>query len=636
VRRAFEPTALLEAAALMAAALALRLVRLDTPPFVDELYHVLAAQSYLHDGTLVIGDGAPYTRAEPYTMLVAILFRIAGEGLATARIPSVLGGTLLVGAVFLWVRWAAGRAPAWIAGALVCLDAESIALSQVGRFYTWHVLLLWLGAVALYALRARTRSLASTVALAAGAALAFAGALELHDLSIIGVGLALLWLAGDAAADLARWLARDRRRVWLVAAPALAFLGAAFVMLDGPDLVRSSLVRFRYVDSWAAATAHEWRFYHYLMQEEYGLLWTLSPALAALAFLWRPRATAFLAWLFFAGFAVQSLAAWKTQRYLAYAMPAFFALGGIGITRLVVSARAVFHAGAERAFAGRWSGRAKDAGFAFVAVATALLALDAAFAPRHTMRGLTRTGPDRPAPYPRSDWQGALPVLAPLVADADAVVASADLKALYFLGRVDYQLSRNALLRGGGMDPEFTRTRQSGTPAVASPAALERIVACHADGIIVIDGAHFGSRVFVDDAAVAWIERNTTAVPLDPRLRVRAFRWAREAEPGAPTGSCPPRPDGDDAPARSGERPSRLQGASEISRSVVVRAPAAAPARDPDHAGEPRPQEDQRGGFRHDGRRRAVAAIVAVERAFGTLAPAHVLGLRRDRVGHRE
>jgi 4-amino-4-deoxy-L-arabinose transferase-like glycosyltransferase len=137
------------AAAVTAVALAVRLIHLDTPPFVDELFHVLAAKSYLADGTLEIADGSrPYVRARLYTMLVAGMFAWFGEGLVQARIPAVVAGALLVGVVYMWVHSVAGRWPAVISSLLFCFQPGALSLSQIGRFYTLATLFLWLGFLA--------------------------------------------------------------------------------------------------------------------------------------------------------------------------------------------------------------------------------------------------------------------------------------------------------------------------------------------------------------------------------------------------------------------------------------------------------------------------------------------------------
>jgi 4-amino-4-deoxy-L-arabinose transferase-like glycosyltransferase len=533
--------AVLEAAAVTIAALAIRLVRLDSPVFIDELYHVLAAQSWLQNGTLAIGDGVPYTRAKPYTMLVATLFQWLGAGVVQARIPSVIAGALLVGVMFLWVRRVAGRLPAWLTAAFIALDPDSIGVSQIGRFYTLHVLFIWLGAIALYSLRRQLheegvlgmRRGVRATALAGSAALAFAGALGLHDLSVIGVGLVLVWFAMDSAGDTLQWLRGGRWRVWIATVVALGFLVVAYFVVDAPRLFEYYVYLFGRAPLWSPES---WLYYHWEFQTQYGPLWTLVPVLAAAAFLWKPRPTAFLAWFFFAGIVVQSFAAWKAWRYVAYLTPAYFALCGIGLARFADLAHGALVTAARRAFGLRNPRIIASVAFAIVAGAAGLLALDANRAAPYTFRILTADAVDRPLPYMRGDWQAAMPVLAPLAQAADAVVTSADVKALYYLGRLDYAVCASDLAGA----PEFTRRPRTGKPVVQSPRALERIRSCHASGLIVIDWGHDRQRAYVPRDAMDWIEENTEPVPLDERVHLLAFRWDDDARSDPAPADCPP------------------------------------------------------------------------------------------------
>lgn len=540
-RRAFSAVALLEATALTLLALAVRCVRAGTPPFVDELYHVLAARSWLESGTLVIADGDPYTRARPYTMLVALMFRLFGEGLVQARIPSIAAGALLAGVVFLWMRWAVGRWPAWVAALLICFDAEAIAWSQIGRFYPLHVLLLWLGAFAFYALRARPRARPATAALAGAGILAFLGAFELHDLSIVGIAVVLTWFAIDGAPLAWQWMRTERHRPALVVGATVGAGLIALMAIGGPSAIGRYLRLYGWADLWAADNVGQWRYYHWVFQDQYGPLWALFPAIAAVAVLWKPRPALFLLWFFAASFAVQSLAAWKTTRYIVFATPAFLALAGIASTRVWGVARTAFLDAVARVSDGRLE-RVGAALFGIVATATVLLVLDASLVTRNTVWTLTRAAPDRPPPYPRSDWIAAARPLQEELAAADVVVASSDLKALFALGRLDFDLSADRLFRGGTFRPEFSRSERTGKPGIRSAVSMDRIRACHARGLVVLERVHAGLPAFVPEEIMDWLERNTEAVALPERLWVLAFRWTNGGSVAAECDAIRPRP----------------------------------------------------------------------------------------------
>ena len=144
-------TALVEAVVISAIALAIRLPGIGQDAGGDELYHILAAQQYLADGTLSIHGAEPYTRARFFTMLVAACMRLFGDSPEAARIPALAAGTLTVLLGFLWVRSLGERAGAWVAGLLLALDPELVKLSQWARFYTLQHLAILSGAIAVLA-----------------------------------------------------------------------------------------------------------------------------------------------------------------------------------------------------------------------------------------------------------------------------------------------------------------------------------------------------------------------------------------------------------------------------------------------------------------------------------------------------
>jgi len=137
--------------------LLVRLLHLDHTPLYDEMYHVLAAQSWLRDGTLSIGDGL-YERGRYFTLLVAGFFRLFGEALTVARLPSAIAGSLMVGVTYSWLSANAGRVPALICAVLLIFSPISIFLSQFARFYALHALSVVLASFAIYYLVAGRRT----------------------------------------------------------------------------------------------------------------------------------------------------------------------------------------------------------------------------------------------------------------------------------------------------------------------------------------------------------------------------------------------------------------------------------------------------------------------------------------------
>jgi len=72
-------------------AVVLRVGLLNIAPEFDELYHLLAARSWINEGTLAILDGV-YERGAYFTKAVAAVMGAFGEDLATGRSLTVLVG----------------------------------------------------------------------------------------------------------------------------------------------------------------------------------------------------------------------------------------------------------------------------------------------------------------------------------------------------------------------------------------------------------------------------------------------------------------------------------------------------------------------------------------------------------------
>jgi hypothetical protein len=519
-------TPLLEAALLGLLALVARLIALDHAPYVDELNHVLAARSLLEDGTMRITGGAVYERAALFTRLVAEMFRLFGESLVVARVPAVVGGVALVLLLFLWVRSFAGRLAAWLAGLLLCFSPGAIYLSQQCRFYSVHAALFLGGAIALLALLARPRPGGRTIGLGLLSAVLFLLAWHLQVLTLIGLGGVFLWCAFAISPSLGRRL-RGGPRAARIGVPlaALAILVVAVPSLSGQ--ARAFWRFFHRFDLWAAADSGNFRYYHWLFLEQYATLWTLFPLLALLALRSRGRETTFSLFVFTTAFLVQSLAAWKSERYLFYAMPFFFAVAGTGLAAairwLLPSAEGLFSAAPFR----RKARTARALGVALL-LGIGLFALAGNGASSITARMLT--GGDSDWPFARAyrgepDWRAASERLRPLLTEGTVLIGSSDLKGIYYFGRLDYCISRDLIEETGGPAPEFHPHWKTGIPLVAEVSSIERIMAEHASGLVVVEKKQLRTKWGVSAAVVDYLEQRTEEIPLPPEWRLRAFRW---------------------------------------------------------------------------------------------------------------
>jgi len=483
----------IEAALVTALALGVRLAGLDHTPHTDELPPVLAARSLLASGATAAGSEVnSYAGAQLFTKLVAALFRLGGESLAVARIPAVAGGTLLVLAVYLWVRAERGRVAGWVAAILLALNPLLLSWSQAVHVAVWQALATWLGAVAAY-------RLGSAVVRSRGSG------------------------SGASGGRTARTARTARAGAALAALVAIAVTGSLSLALAWPILhaARPEMRAFR----------TDLGFYDRLLAADYAALWPLLPLAWLLAFAAAPRALGFLGVLFAAWLAGLSLAPGKEERYLLHVLPVFAAVAGSAAQVLFERARAACGTFLAAGRAGPpWWARALAAAV-LAAALWPLVAANGAFALSWRMLTVSDADWSDRRPYRgQADWRGAAAELAAVADSVDVLVSSNALQSLYSFGRVDFELSVRALRQGGGSVPEFSRSRIAGRPMISAPESVARLMEMHKRGLIVIEKADWHAGWGVPGGTANLITAYADPVPLSSEHRILAYRWRPLAE----------------------------------------------------------------------------------------------------------
>lgn len=540
-----------EAAVVALVALTVRLIQLDHAPWVDELFHMLAARSLITDGTLHINGTVEYTRAWVFTWLLAGLARIFGESLVVARIPAVLAGTALVTGLFVWLYRLSGRWAAWSAALLLCFSPISIYLSQQARFYTLHALLFGMGALAvLYAAAERRRS--QRIWLFLVGALCFALALRLQITTLIGLGAVGIWLLADRTPELIGWVRGDQRRRFPILL-AFGLTALALLTLFGIGFAPRALALFTRADSWAEANRNYVLFYHDMFVAQYPTLWPLFPVAFLIAATRYLRAALFLAVIVGVVVLFHSLAAWKHERYVFYVLPAFFALWGLAAAvalpwlhaRLVAWLRPFTRR--ARPVAGVLLGAALIfATLSNQAIVTAWRVItvdDADWTMSAAYRG-------------EGDWQRAMPVIAPEAQTADVVLASSMMKALFFLDRLDVGMSVNEMQRLQG---EFDVAAREGVPVITRVESLMRVHGCYAAGLVIVEERDWARPWKVPVAVTAYIQQNMELVQVPRGSGIRVHRWNGRAD--VASADCPALYDLVSTAGRRARRAATLTGA---------------------------------------------------------------------------
>jgi hypothetical protein len=541
LRRLWTTRTALEALVVFAVTAGVRWLGIEQEAIHDELHHVLAAKSYLADGSLAIGDGEPYLRGKTLTVMIAWLFSTLGESLVVARLPALVAGSLLSVTLYLWLCALGERAAGWIAAVLVALNPDAIIASQWARFYTLQELSFLLGSIAAFSLMRRRGTARRDLALAglAGAGLGFA--VHLQITSTIGVAGLLLAAILHGVVPLFSGPRPSPQR-WQIAGllAALAALGLLaswkLGMIDWWLRVAS------YTALWAADSAGAYRYYYGILLENYSVLWPLLPLLGLLAASRQPLLAMQSASIFGVAFLAHSLLAWKAWRYIEYAMPFFYllvALGAVeGIRRLAAALPDLLTRLLPFSLAPARL-RALATVSLVLVLGFAALGNRSFFSSLKLMR-VSDPGLSFPGMIHQEgslSWSATAARIAPLLEEVETVVSSDSLKALYYLGRIDYEFNRDHLFTEQ-MEPEFHIDSATGFPVVSQPDSLRRIIDCHRSGLVVAERRLWGVPWSMPEDTTRLIAARARSLPLPPEWGMLVYRW--DSPVRADAQGCPP------------------------------------------------------------------------------------------------
>lgn len=518
------PAALLAPLAVFVGALALYSINLGHLPHPDELHHILAAHGLLTAGEPRIAEGL-YTRVLLHTWLVAESYKLFGESVAAARVPSIVAMAACVALLFVWVRREVGAAAAWWSAVLFGISPFAIGVAQFVRFYALQTLVFTATAMVVYYAVAGRHSLwgRATFGLVSLPLLAFGAYLQPTTLlGAVGLG------AWAVPALLLPWLQRSE----LPLTRKLSLLGGGLVLsllvvmaLAWTGLLGQLWERYREAPLFIEDRVDNFWYYHAWLNLLYPTLWPAVGILALVMIVVHPLLGSFATVTFAVSFLLNSFAAAKGLRYMVYAQPELFMIWGTGIAtfwpKIVSWLRGLTDelAGQMAGF-GAW---ARRLAVALVAGAIMFLVLaNPTWLRSATMIADIAIPPERP----RADWPRAKDSLMPWITAADVVVSSEELGTLYYLGRYDIRFSPSKL---GELDAneqkEFGRDYRTGRPVISKSETLKQVIDCYRTGIVLGPSAHWGAAHLIDAKTLALIESNTTPLSLPPRTQIRAQVW---------------------------------------------------------------------------------------------------------------
>jgi hypothetical protein len=496
--------------------LAVRVI--DHAPHYDELLHMLSARGMLQTGQPTIADGV-YIRAELFTRAVAWSLGHFGDSLIVARLPALAGGALLVFIVGVWVARRAGMLTGALAAMIVCLIPSTLDVAVFARFYTVHAALMMLMFICSFEVMQPGRAVWVRVACVTMLPVFIVLGWHFQDTTIIAVGAAATAVLSLAAFD--HWVtvrAFFRRR------PALTIgtVVLAAIVAIGALWSRGLFEQFRMSPLWAAGNVSRHQYYLVEFRKDLPLFWPMLPVLTAvaLAFSAQKRLALFCSVAAVSALLVHTFAAQKLLRYVFYLVPLMCVLWAIGLANSISLA------------VGRDAAAKRDKSRQRSAIAIALLAI-AILLSQEGARALNLlagrdAGPGGRPFATEPDWTSLVPGLAPIARTADSVVTSNSMKALFYLGRYDYELNAT-IVPETETRAEFGRDRRTGRQAIGTAESIRKVLERPGSTLVVIEASKIGRSSGVSTEAFSVIESHCDELSLPEGSGVRA--WSCVAEP---------------------------------------------------------------------------------------------------------
>ncbi|AKB24326.1 hypothetical protein MSMTP_0857 [Methanosarcina sp. MTP4] len=481
--------------------------------WVDEMFHVFAAESMIETGQPMLPSGLPYGRSLPTTLLVAASFKLFGISELTGRLPFLVIGVFSIVATYYLVKNAFDRNTALLTVILLSLSSWQLHWALNARMYIllqfFYVLFLLLG----YGFfREVDLKLANSTYNKKKMVLFFVASVLVVFLSSYIHQFYQLFIA--------TWLAYF---IYLVSGK---FISGKKLFEKGNHLIRfiflfSVLLIFipavfpkiPFVPAFAPIGMQFGTGFYVLLLARYFTVLSVfaffSVLVSGLGAGNRENQGALLVLGFFVPFILLTLFLdAKNSRYLFFAFPLFIALASNGILEAWEYIKTVRHKRAAKYF--------------LVFMITVLLV--------RTGAGLYRVACDdyQPIPFedPHPHWQYASEYVQKNANEGDVVLSTMPICTLYYLGQTDYWLRQNEYYSFEDAEGVL-RDRYTGALILKDYPAFRKEIEGKNGWVI---GDQKLDSYFTDPDVLSYVYENMTFIPEGSDDTIKVYRFEKKAE----------------------------------------------------------------------------------------------------------
>lgn len=481
-------------------------------PNSDEIYHLLAARSFVGAGDFQVGTGS-YERAPLYTGYVALGYKLFGQSLTAAKLVTAATFALLIGGVFISLNRRVGLSVALMSAIFLMFAPHSLEIATTVRFYMPQALFFWIGAWSLYrAVDGTSRNMIYGLI----GTLSLIVAYKLQPATLIGVAAIAVW----AMIVLIEWTIRKgikgKQLLW-VSVVCLGIIVVAFFVVPIDSLWDS----YRSAAAWNEGSSA--RYYYWVMTEHYNPFWALFPLMGLLAWYRQPRLGGFAVVVFSICFVLHSFGGMKEDRYIYYAFPFFFVAVSMGVSVVhdfllksdsVLSQRLPFlTVGRSRALASVLSAGA----LSFIVISN----LGYVNSAKALVSGFTKREQPR--------WDLLAAEYGAELRNASVLLTNSPNHSLYVLDRNPIGIGFSRLMSGTKDHSEFSQDRRTGGVLISKATSLGRVIDCFRDGYLVAEERQWLSnpRSGITEEMVPIIDDRMDRLDVPDDWKINLFKWSR-------------------------------------------------------------------------------------------------------------